>query len=165
MRRLKEQLKILLLLILIVSVASAAERSRIDRRFRADLSGMKEIPPVDTKATGKVDFELPKEADRLIYNLVITDIEDITGAQIHMGKPGESGPPVATLLSEPKEPAISGTLFSEGRIEAYELAGPLKGKPLRSLIEMIESGDAYVNVHTRKHPEGEIRGQITADKI
>jgi hypothetical protein len=37
--------------------------------------------------------------------------------------------------------------------------GPLEGKSFSELRSMVERG-AYVNVHTKEHPKGEIRGQI-----
>jgi len=40
------------------------------------------------------------------------------------------------------------------------LIGPLKGKSVNVLIELMEAGEAYVNIQTKKHPDGEIRGQI-----
>ncbi len=36
----------------------------------------------------------------------------------------------------------------------------MKGKTTADLISAMSSGDTYVNVHTSKHPKGEIRGQI-----
>jgi hypothetical protein len=30
------------------------------------------------------------------------------------------------------------------------------------LIKIIEDGQAYANVHTRQHPNGEIRGQLSS---
>ncbi|MGH2603614.1 MAG: CHRD domain-containing protein [Dehalococcoidia bacterium] len=38
--------------------------------------------------------------------------------------------------------------------------GSLAGQPLSALIAQIQSGNAYVNVHTTQFPGGEIRGQL-----
>jgi hypothetical protein len=40
------------------------------------------------------------------------------------------------------------------------LIGPLKRNSVNALIELMQAGQAYVNIQTKKHPEGEIRGQI-----
>jgi hypothetical protein len=34
------------------------------------------------------------------------------------------------------------------------------GKTVDDLVALIKSGDVYVNVHTAKHPAGEIRGEV-----
>lgn len=99
----------------------------------------------------------------MTYSVVIEGIKDVVAARIHQGRKGENGPPVAELFVEPKGVEITGTLLAEGEIASYGLIGPLKGKPLRALIEIIEAGGAYVNVHTKDHPGGEIRGQIMPD--
>ena len=40
------------------------------------------------------------------------------------------------------------------------LEGPLNSASFSELIRLIESGESYVYVQSRDHPEGEIRGQI-----
>ncbi len=47
-----------------------------------------------------------------------------------------------------------------GTITRENLVGPLQGHSLRTLIRQMRSGNAYVNVHTRQNPNGEMRGQI-----
>ena len=61
-------------------------------------------------------------------------------------------------------------MIATGTITAADLVGPLAGQSLSELVEAIEAGDAYVNVHTNDGgpvtdepgdiPGGEIRGQI-----
>ena len=65
---------------------------------------------------------------------------------------------------------MNGTLAA-GTITAADLTGPLAGAPLDALVEEMEAGHAYVNVHTNDGitpsgtgpgdlAAGEIRGQI-----
>jgi hypothetical protein len=138
----------------------ALSRSTRERTFEATLSGNEEVPPVSTVAKGTVTFKLNNVENHLTYRLSISHIRDVIDAHIHQGKQGQNGPPVIDLFSEPRKENIGGTLLVEGKIEPYLFIGPLKEKPLHALIELVESGESYVNVHTKKHPEGEIRGQI-----
>ena len=55
---------------------------------------------------------------------------------------------------------VNGQL-AQGDISSSKLEGPLKGKQISDLTKLIEDNDAYVNVHTKQNPNGEIRGQIS----
>jgi hypothetical protein len=145
---------------ILVSLGMAADRQTSDCRFKAKLIGNEEVPPVVTKAKGEVTFKLNKEENELIYQLTLRDMEDVTAAHIHAGRKGMNGPPVAPLFTEPKKVDISGTLYVEGTITGYELMDSLKGESLNCLLQMLKTGEAYVNVHSKRHPDGEIRGQI-----
>lgn len=152
---------IFLFIILLASLGVAADSSSSgERTFRAKLSGSEEVPLVNTEAEGEAAFQISGGGDTLTYKLTISHIKDVTAAYIYRGKKGEKGSPVADLFAEPKKENISGTLLAEGKVEPYLLIGPLKGKSLKSLIQLIEARDAYVNIQTKKHPGGEIRGQI-----
>ena len=48
----------------------------------------------------------------------------------------------------------------EGNDSAPDLIGPLKGKTVNDLVQAMNNGSIYVNVHTTQNPGGEIRGQI-----
>jgi len=160
MQRVKGGLLTFLIIILFASLGVAADKSTNHRSFEANLSGNGEVPPVQTKANGKSKFQLGKEGDKMTYRLTISNIKDVTAGCIQKGKRGENGPPVINLFTEPKKEDVSGTLLAEGTIEPYLLIGPLQGKSLDSLIQLMEAGETYVNVQTAKHPGGEIRGQI-----
>ncbi len=89
--------------------------------------------------------------------------DDVEIIQIHLGTRGQDGPTVLSLCNEKiKEghcregPGLS----VEGVLEEKNMEGPLKGSSFRELINLIESGESYVYVQSRDHPEGEIRGQI-----
>ncbi len=133
-------------------------------KFTATLSGSEAVPAVDTPAHGAATFTLSKSGKSLTYTLSVSDIENVTMAHIHIGPPGKEGP-VAVWLYPSKPPAVtkegkfSGVL-AKGTIMAANLAGPLKGKTIADLVSDIKDGNAYVNVHTKAHPGGEIRGQI-----
>jgi len=47
-----------------------------------------------------------------------------------------------------------------GNITDASLTGQMKGQTLADLKTAMTNGDTYVNVHTKDHPKGEIRGQI-----
>ena len=159
MGKLRVQVFIFLSIILLASLGAAVE-SASGRSFKAGLSGDEEVPPVQTQARGEVKFELTETADELTYRFMIEDIKNVTSAQIRQGRRGENGPPVMELFTEPKKEDINGTLLAVGKIEPYLLTGPLKGQSLRSLMQLMETGEVYINILTKEHPDGEIRGQI-----
>jgi hypothetical protein len=158
MKKFRVTVFVFLFLVLLVSIGIAGERS-----FKAKLLGSEVVLPVKTTAEGEAIFQLSKDGRELTYKLTVADIENVTAAHIHYGKMGKNGPPVVNLFTgSKKEGKFSGTL-SEGRIMANDLMGELKGKLFSHFIQMIEDGHAYVNVHTDKYPDGEIRGKIWSD--
>lgn len=128
--------------------------------FKAKLSGSEVVPKVTTKVTGESEFKLSKDGKEITYALKVKGIENVTAAHIHAGKKGENGAPVAGLFMGPKkEGEFSGEL-AKGVITDKDLVGKLAGKTIADLVKLIKDGDAYVNVHTDKNPNGEVRGQI-----
>jgi hypothetical protein len=118
----------------------------------------------DSKATGEATFEPGGDGKALHYKLTVSGIENVTMAHIHIAPEGKDGPVAVWLYPsgpppQPKEGTFQGTL-SEGDITAANLKGPLEGKALSDLTAKIEAGEAYVNVHTKQKPGGEIRGTI-----
>lgn len=115
-------------------------------------------------ASGKATFELDKGGTALHYKVTVSNIEDASMAHIHLAPPGKDGPPAVWLYPSGPPPVIKAGKFegtlAEGDLKADALLGELKGKPLSALIEKFDAGEAYVNVHTKGKPGGEVRGQI-----
>jgi len=128
--------------------------------FKAKLSGKEEVPAAETKATGEADFKLSKDGKEITYTLKVKDIENAKAAHIHAGKVGEEGAPVVGLFGGPKKEGKFSGVLAKGTITDKNLVGPLAGKTIGDLVEMIKGGGAYVNVHTDKFPNGEVRGQV-----
>jgi hypothetical protein len=138
-----------------------------NEKFNAKLSGQEEVPPVQTTASGMAWFK-PMQ-DKVWFKLNVTNMQGVTQAHIHTGKQDEKGPPVVTLYKSDTPQPINGKL-AYGNITANLLEGPMKGKQISDLATAMSNGSTYVNVHTEKYPNGEIRGQImiansTSDKM
>lgn len=132
--------------------------------FSAHLAGAQEVPAVDTRAQGQALFRLSADGMELSYRLIVANIDDVLMAHIHMAPIGENGGVVAWLYPAGPPPQliegrVSGVL-AEGTLTAADLVGDLAGETLESLVEAIEAGSTYVNVHTSAFPAGEVRGQI-----
>jgi hypothetical protein len=130
-----------------------------ERTFTADLSGDQEVPEVETDASGDAELTFIEGDDEIEYFVDVQNIVDVTAAHIHEGQEGEEGDIVATLYDDSASGEIDGELAS-GTLVASDLEGPLSGQEIDDLVEMIEDGEAYVNVHTVEYPDGEIRGQL-----
>jgi len=142
---------------------SAAQPEQQAQEFSANLTGDSEVPPVTTNATGSAEFELNDDADEMTYDLEVEEIEGVLFAHIHQGSDSENGPIVVTLFNATDGPTdeIDGTLES-GTFTAEDFEGPLQGQNMTDLVDAIEGGQAYVNVHTEANPPGEVRGTIEA---
>jgi hypothetical protein len=128
--------------------------------FKAKLAGKEEVPAVMTKAAGEADFKLSKDGKEITYVLKVKNIENAKAAHIHAGKTGQEGGPVVGLFAGPKKEGKFSGVLTKGTITDKDLVGPLAGKTIGDLVELIKSGGAYVNVHTDKYPNGEVRGQV-----
>ncbi len=152
------------LVVVLAIVGSSAVVFAGGGNFVAHLSGGEEVPPRDTLAQGQAIFNLRADGSELQYRLVVANIENVSMSHIHLAPAGVNGPVVAWLYPhQPPAQLIPGRfdgVLAEGVITSSDLVGPLAGMGLEDLVAAIESGNAYVNVHTSQYPGGEVRGQI-----
>jgi hypothetical protein len=147
---------------LISSCMSGSQQKQMAGQFRAHLSAAKGVM---SRATGDAHFQLSSDGMKLSYTLRVSNITDLTMAHIHVSAaPGENGDVAVWLYPsmapmKMKEGMFSGVL-AEGTITATNLEGPLMNMSLSDLVDRIKQGRAYVNVHTKQNPDGEIAGAI-----
>jgi hypothetical protein len=126
----------------IVSVASGSS----SKSFSAHLTASQETPPTKV-AAAKGTFKATLTGTTLKWTLTYSGLTGAAQqAHIHLGKKGVAGNVAIVLCSSPSQ-----------------CKSPMKGtakKVPSSVIKALENGGAYVNVHTVKNPNGEIRGQI-----
>lgn len=133
----------------------------VSSQFEATLSGDNEVPPITSNVTGSATFTLSEDGLTLDYTLTVDGDADviIAMAHIHLGGADENGPVVATLFAPENAEAADNLGFS-GSLTAADLIADLEGMDLSELLASLQSGGAYVNVHSDGNSAGEVRGQI-----
>jgi hypothetical protein len=130
----------------------------------AYLSGAEEVPPVNSQATGRVTFELNAQRTSIAYYVFVNNLNNVMMGHIHVGAAGQNGPVAVWLYPAAPppvlRPGITSDVLATGNITAANLTGPLQGRQLADLINLLDSGGAYANFHTQQFGGGEIRGQI-----
>jgi len=121
--------------------------------FSAELSGHEEVPGPGVP-DGSGVASLTFEGGRLCYELRATVGERPTAVRIHNGEAGTKG----ALVTELK-PSFE---MGEAAWEASSCL-PVGG----TLVDQIkaEPGRFYVNVHTKEHPDGAVRGQLRQGSV
>jgi hypothetical protein len=139
--------------------------------FRSVLSGGDEVPARDTGARGVAIFRLNAEGTELGFRLVVANIENVFAAHIHCEAVGVNGPIGVTLfMGVPASGPVNGELAA-GSVSGPDAVNGCGWTDLDDVVAALESGNAYVNVHTNDgvapidtgpgdFPGGEIRGQV-----
>ena len=144
----KKLLAVLLVGMVALTVAAYASAKPHTAMFTvsATLNAGQEIPKQAVKdASAHGTFKGTLEGTKLHWKLTFAKLTGpATAAHIHVGVMGKSGNVVVPLCGPCKSP-LSGT----ATISA-------------SLLKTIKKHGTYVNVHTAKNPNGEIRGQLVS---
>ena len=149
-----------LVLVAALAAMGACEGGDDDEGFEAALTGAAETPPVTTSASGTTTLVI--DGDETSYRVEVQGLNNATAAHIHAGAPGVAGPPVVFLFQTSTPLTVQNGLLSAGTFDATDMI-PSANIGYDSLLSLIRSGNAYVNVHTTLRPPGEIRGQLTRD--
>ena len=119
-----------------------------------------EVHDVDSSGQCQALFKLKDDGNGLEYKLIAANLEYVTQAHIHMAPAGLNGPVVAFLFGFDPGGVSPNGILSQGILTDADLIGPLSGKTIDDLLDAMDAGNTYVNVHTQAYPPGEVRGQI-----
>jgi len=147
---------------LVLFTAAAVPAGAAERTFVAKLEPNQAVLPGDVKARGTATFRLSADGKTLRYKVEVFGIDAVSQIHVHLGadattpegvhyhlppSPEDHGHTVAFLMNfAPKGIAGNGTV-AEGTLTAKDLAGPGRSQPLSFLLDHMEKGWTYVNVH------------------
>jgi hypothetical protein len=153
-----------------------------DFNLETHLTGDEEVPPTNTQAQGQAIFRVNADGSAVDFRLIASNIDNVTQAHIHCGRPGENGPvrmwlypvigPTGTALSPTDAAGPQNGVLASGTFDPRPVICPASavGRDM-PLLEAMRAGLTYVNVHTNDgdapantgpgdFPGGEIRGQL-----
>jgi hypothetical protein len=129
-------------LALVGFLAVAATGFAEEMKFKADLKGSTEVPPVQTSATGTADITYDSATKNLSWTVEHTGLSgDVTAAHFH-------GPAAVGVNAPPVVP--------------IDLSALAKGSATLNDAQAadLSEGRWYLNLHTAANADGEIRGQV-----
>lgn len=149
------KLPVLLVAALAVLVLPAFALSAASTKFHASMNGKQETPAGSKTATGTATFTLSSDGKKLSYVLKATKLSGRPqAAHIHLGQPGKAGAVIIALKTKPFSVPAKGTVTKS----QFSASGNVKS--FASAIKAMRAGKTYVNLHTKKFPGGEVRGQV-----
>lgn len=128
------------------SVAALA----VPESFQVQLNGAQQVPAVQTGGTATADLTFNPKTRELSWSVSYSGLSSpVTMAHFHMGAAGQNGKPIVWLTKP-----------------GAEVSSPITGKAklTPAQAKQFMAGDWYINVHTKDHPAGEVRGQVEPPK-
>jgi hypothetical protein len=136
--------------------------------LRARLRGFGEVPAVSSTGTGEFHLRIVDDSS-IEFELTYQDLEGTvtTQAHVHLGNKSDSGGVSYFLCGGGGRPPCTPTSGTfTGTVTAADIIGPtaqgIAPAEFAEVLRATRAGVTYANVHTNKHPGGEIRGQIKA---
>ncbi len=147
------------------TIASASDSDPNARKgqlaeYGAFLIGTEENPAVNSPGSGAAHIT-QVDGNTLKFEVRVANTTGIVAAHLHNAPMGVNGGVIVNLQSQT---GIQNGVIAQGMIDASNLSGTMAGKSISDLIEEIEAGRIYVNVHTTTNPGGELRGQVSMIK-
>ncbi len=124
-----------------IAIMAAGGVSAETLKFKADMTGSGEVPPNESAGKGMGEVTLDTTSKTLTWTVKTDGLSgDPTAAHFHgPAAAGENADPVVDIS----------TSMKSGSAELTD-----------QQIADLQSGKWYLNIHTAKFPDGEIRGQV-----
>jgi hypothetical protein len=155
----------------IAALATTAAANPGGTIFKAELTGYQEVPAISSPGSGTFAARALPNGQAIQYTLYFDGLQgNVTQAHIHVGQHGVSGGIAIWLCGTATNPGPAGTPTCvpgtniTGVVTAQSVVGPagqlVAAGELEEVLQAMEAGVAYANVHSTSAPLGEIRGQI-----
>ncbi|MEO6984422.1 MAG: CHRD domain-containing protein [Paralcaligenes sp.] len=119
--------------------------------FTVPLTGAQQVPPVQTQGSGTAHLTYDSGTRVVTWDISFTGLSS-AATMAHFHGPAAAG----------KNGSVKVWLSKKGTA----VTSPIKGEATLSAADAQEfaAGEMYVNIHTKDHPSGEIRGQVLPPK-
>ncbi len=120
--------------------------------FEVPLTGAQEVPPVQTPGSGSAALTYDAATRALTWKVTFSGLSS-PATMAHFHGPAAVG----------KNAGVKLGISQKG---ASEVASPISGEATLSPddAKLLEAGEMYINVHSKNHSAGEIRGQVMVPK-
>ena len=153
--------------VLAATTGSAALARGGQDTFRERLTGYEETPlALSTTGTGQIRLTIDERREEISFRLSYADLEGtVTVAHIHFGARAQTGGVSVWLCGGGGTPACPPAPATvTGTITADSVIGPstqgIASGEFDELVDAIQAGATYVNVHSSLYMGGEIRAQL-----
>ncbi len=141
----------LLALVPVAWAGSITAATAASMNFSVPLTGAQQVPPVTTSGTGTANMAYDPATRVLTWSVAFSGLSS-AATMAHIHGPAAQGKNAGVEIWLSKKGAALSSPFSGSATLTEAQATQLK------------AGEMYINVHTKDHPTGEIRGQIVLPK-
>ena len=128
--------------------------------FTATLNAASEVANPPVQSTGAASAVITFVGGQLLFRVDVNGTANVTRAHIH--GPAAVGVNAGIRVNFYEPPSGTTPLnFTTTATLANGIGGVPIGITMDSLLVLMRSGNAYVNIHTSQYPSGELRGQIS----
>src|SRR6185437_2322190 len=108
------------------------------------------VPAVQSGGMASADLTYDPDTKVLTWSVTYSGLSsDVTMAHFHTGAAGKNGKPALWLTKQGS--AVSSPITGQATLTDAQ-------------AKQLLAGDWYINLHTKDHPAGEVRGQVTPPK-
>lgn len=138
---------LVLALWVIAAVSGAGLAQAAPVSFSVPLSGATQVPPVQTSGSGTANLTYDPATRAVTWSITFSGLSS-TPFMAHFHGPAAPG----------KNASVVVWLTKKGSPVSSPITGSATLTPAQA--QQFTAGEWYVNLHTKDHPAGEIRGQV-----
>ena len=120
--------------------------------FDVPLTGAQQVPPVQSPGSASAALTYDASTRMVTWNITFSGLSS-QATMAHFHGPAAAGKNAGVKVSMSKQGSM-------------DVMSPMTGQATLSAddAKTMEAGEIYINVHTKNHPSGEIRGQVMGPK-